>query len=169
MLSLDDPRWNELQHAYGAASDIPPLLSQLMGFPSAEGDAEPWFSLWSSLAHQGDVYAASFAAVPHVIAALATDPMKADFSYFHFPAWVECCRVRGQVPIPDDLVSEYMQALSQLPDLVAKASRRPWDGDFMRCALAAIAAAKGDTVLAEAIMELDKDTAEKFIDWVHDQ
>jgi hypothetical protein len=29
MLSLDSPRWSELEHAYGAASDIPSLLRQL--------------------------------------------------------------------------------------------------------------------------------------------
>jgi hypothetical protein len=38
MLSLDDPRWNELQHAYGVASDIPALLSQLSELPPTAGD-----------------------------------------------------------------------------------------------------------------------------------
>jgi len=71
MLDLDDPRWSDLTHAYGKASDIPDLLRQLDKLPLATGDAEPWFSLWSALAHQGDVYPASFAAVPHVVAMLA--------------------------------------------------------------------------------------------------
>jgi len=53
MLSLDSDRWSELQHAYGDASNIPALLVQLIDLPSATGDAEPWFSLWSALAHQG--------------------------------------------------------------------------------------------------------------------
>jgi len=71
MLSLADSRWSELRHAYGSASDIPALLEQLVGLPSSEGNQEPWFSLWSALAHQEDVYSASFAAVPHVIEALS--------------------------------------------------------------------------------------------------
>lgn len=29
MLSLDSPRWQELEHAYGSAEDIPALLEQL--------------------------------------------------------------------------------------------------------------------------------------------
>ena len=56
MLSLDDTQWAELSHAYGRASDIPALLRQLYALPHASGQEEPWFSLWSALAHQGDVY-----------------------------------------------------------------------------------------------------------------
>jgi hypothetical protein len=71
MLPLDSPRWSELKHAYGFASDVPGLLSQLVAFPAeATYQDEPWFTLWSSLYHQGDIYPASFAAVPHIVAAL---------------------------------------------------------------------------------------------------
>jgi len=169
MLSLDDARWGELKHAYGNASDIPELLKQLSTLPAAIGEVEPWFSLWSSLAHQGDVYSASFAAVPHVIAALAENPMKADSTYFQFPAWVECCRANKGVPIPDDLMWDYKEALSQLPYLVAKASTRPWDEGFLQCAFGAIAAAKGQASVAEAVMELNSETAEKFLEWFFDK
>lgn len=62
MLSLDSPRWGELEHAYGSAVDVPALLGALRDFPKSEGQREPWFSIWSALAHQGDVYSASFAA-----------------------------------------------------------------------------------------------------------
>lgn len=169
MLSLNDPRWNELEHAYGNASDIPELLKQLPTLPSANGEAEPWFSLWSALAHQGNIYSASFAAVPHVIAALATDPIKADSTYFQFPSWIECCRINKEVPIPEDLAWDYKQALCQLPQLVAEASKRPWDDSFLQCALGAIAAAKGQAAVAEAAMELNPETAKKFLAWFFDQ
>ena len=165
MLGLDDPRWRELTHAYGAAGDIPALLRQLEYLPAPIGDAEPWFSLWSALAHQGEVYPASFAAVPHVVTALARSPEKADATYFHFPAWVECCRVRQGMEVPRELAEAYQSALSRLPLLVAEASRRPWTDDgFMQCALAAIAAAKGQTLVAEAVLELDQDVAQSFLD-----
>lgn len=58
MLPLDSPRWSELEHAYGAAGDVPALLRKLGDAPSSANDAEPWFSLWSSLAHQGEVFSA---------------------------------------------------------------------------------------------------------------
>src|SRR5262245_2777864 len=68
MIPLDSPEWRRLQHAYGPASDIPDLLRQLAANPCAKksGD-EPWHSLWSALCHQGDVYTASYAAVPHIV------------------------------------------------------------------------------------------------------
>ncbi|MGF0669202.1 hypothetical protein ACQRWG_15410 [Stenotrophomonas maltophilia] len=66
LIALDDPRWAELQHAYGAADDIPELLANL-SIPKGERSEDDsiedtWEELWSSLCHQGDVYSASFAA-----------------------------------------------------------------------------------------------------------
>jgi len=165
VLSLDDRRWLELRHAYGAAGDIPALLKQLEQLPSSGGDAEPWFTLWGSLAHQGDVYSASFAAVPHVVQALASAPAKADHSYFQFPAWVEICRSRNGVEIPEDLRAAYFDSLAQLPALVAQASSRPWDPNLLACALAAVAAAKGQPAVAEAALELTPEVAREFLQW----
>ena len=165
MLSLDDLRWSTLEHAYGPAVDIPLLLKQLIDLPSSADNQEPWFSLWSALAHQGDVYSASFAAVPHVINALASAPLKADSTYFQFPAWVEICRKKKNVAIPNDLESSYFESLSRLPSLVAAAAPRQWDEDFLLCALSAIAAAKGQTGVAEAVLELSPEVAEEFMEW----
>lgn len=165
MLSLDSSRWSELQHAYGAASDIPQMLAKLSDVPTSEDNSEPWFSLWSSLAHQGDVYSASFAAVPYVIEALASAPLRAEFTYFQFPAWIEICRCKNNVEIPADIAPAYFEALKRLPSLVAAASSREWNADFLACALSAIAASKGQTAVAEAVQELTPDVAEEFMEW----
>jgi hypothetical protein len=169
LLSLDDPRWSDLQHAYGDAEDIPVLLKQLADIPSSRGNEEPWFSIWSALAHQGDVYSASFAAVPHIVNALASAPLTADFSYFQFPAWVEICRVKNNTSVPSDLAPAYFESLSQLPVLVAAASSRSWDEDFLCCALSAIAAAKGQPLVAEAALELSPEVAGEFMEWFHER
>jgi hypothetical protein len=169
MLSLDSPRWAELRHAYGAASDTPELLRQLHSLPDSSGESEPWHTLWSSLAHQGDVYPASFAAVPHVIRALAAAPAEASFVYFQFPAWVEICRRNQNIPIPHDLEAAYYASLAELPALVAAASARVWDANLLACALSAIAAAKGSAKVAEAAMELSPDGAETFLQWLSEQ
>ncbi|KAF0812981.1 hypothetical protein IGB42_02377 [Andreprevotia sp. IGB-42] len=166
-LPLDSSRWGELEHAYGLASDIPELLRKLDTVPSAAGDEEPWFSLWSALAHQNDVYAASFAAVPHVVRALATAPLTADFNYFQFPAVVEAWRLEAQIRIPEDLQTAYFAALAALPGLVAQASAREWDDDFLACALSAVAAAKGFGKVAEAVLEMTPDVADEFLEWFH--
>ena len=169
MLSLESSRWEELRHAYGPALDTPSLLSQLRSLPEAVGESEPWFTLWSSLAHQGDVYPASFAAVPHVVSALASQPENASFTYFHFPAWVEICRQRHGMTVPAELEEAYYSALSQLPGLAAAAASRPWDENMVASVLAAIAAAKGNVKVAEAALELSPDVAATFLEWLADQ
>lgn len=170
MLSLQSNQWSELRHAYGNATDIPELLARLSHLPKSEGEAEPWFTLWSALAHQGDVFSASFAAVPHVIAALATAPSEADQSFFQFPAWVEICRAKNQVEIPANLQAPYFEALARLPSLAAQAATRQWEAGFLACALSAIAAAKGQHEIAEAVLEISSpQIAEEFLEWHFDQ
>ncbi len=170
MLSLESPRWSELEHAYGQASDIPPLLRQLQDLPGSEGQSEPWFTLWSALAHQGDVFSASFAAIPHVIAALSTAPAKADVSFFHFPAWVETCRAKQRTPIPADLADGYFAALQRLPALVADTATGRTDPDFATCATAAIAATLRQHAMAEVILEMSSpEIALEVLEWFHDR
>ncbi len=166
VLSLDSPDWGRLHHAYGSAKDIPALLRQLADFPASEGYNEPWFSILSALAHQGDVYPASFAAVPHVVRILSADPELASYSFFGFPAWVEICRNRKGILVPDELSIAYFESLSRLPMLVALAAKREWDANFLSCALAAIAVSKGFPVVAEAATELQQDVAQEFLDWL---
>jgi hypothetical protein len=165
MLSLDSPQWSKLEHAYGKASNIPELLRQLDKFPSSKGDSEPWFSLWSSLAHQGDIYTASFAAVPHVVNYLSMNPLEADVSYFQLPAWIEICRQKNSIPIPKELEADYFSSLAKIPSLVAEATNREWDVNLLSCALSAIAAVKGFGTIAEAISELNTEIANDFLKW----
>ena len=169
MLYLDSPRWSELRHAYGDASNIPDLLRSLSSLPAASGGSEPWFTLWSALAHQGDVYSASFAAVPHVVHALSTDPARADSTYFQFPAWVEVCRRKTETPVPEDLRADYEAAISTLPNLIAAAASGKWDEEKLTTVMMALAAAKGFHTIAEAAQELTTETAEQFLDWFYDQ
>jgi hypothetical protein len=166
VLSLDSPKWSELVDAYGAATNIPDLLRQLEQIPPYEVETEPWFSIWSALAHQGDVYSASFAAVPHVVRILAQAPDKVDFSYFQFPAWVEICRQNKSMAIPEELRADYFAALRQLPALVAQAADREWDEALLMAAISAIAAAKGYVKVAEATQELTSSVSEEFLQWL---
>ena len=170
MLELSSPRWSELRDAYGSAARVPELLRQLSGLPSDDDNSEPWFSLWSALAHQGDVYSASFAAVPHVIEAIANSPERATEVYFHFPAWIEICRHKGSIDIPDELAVGYFDALKRIPALVASTAGKQWSAAFTACALSATAAAKGQHELAEALLELTSlDSVSEFLEWSYDR
>ena len=165
MLSLDSQKWSELNDEYGSASAIPALLRRLESFPKSEGRSEPWFTLWSALAHQGDVYPASFAAVPHVVRVLEIAPEKAYSAYFQFPSWIEICRQKRGVTIPEEMETAYFSALGKLPSLVAAAAEREWDATFLACALSAIAVAKGFAPVAEAVQELTPEVADEFLEW----
>jgi hypothetical protein len=170
MLDLSSPRWAELRDAYGTAARIPELLRQLSDLPSDDGESGPWFSLWSALAHQGDVYSASFAAVPHVIKAIANSPAEVTDVYFHFPAWIEVCRNKNGIDVPDDLAAAYFASLGRIPSLVATAAENKWTAAFTACAMAAIAAAKGQHDLAEALLEMaSPDTVGEVLEWLHDR
>jgi hypothetical protein len=169
MLPLDSSKWAELRDAHGTAERIPALLAELSDFPVDDGQSEPWISLWSALAHQGDVYPASFAAVPHVVEALAKAPQSATASYFQFPAWVEICRGKTKAEVPADLAPAYAAALAGLPALVGAAARHNWSEGTLQSALAAVAAAQGQYTTAEAILELTPDVAAQFLEWVYQQ
>jgi hypothetical protein len=167
MLVLESSRWAELRTAYGSAADVPDMLRDLESLPASEGYGdEAWFSIWSALAHQGTVYSASFAAVPHVVHVLATAPERADYQYFGFPACVEICRQRTGIAIPDDLREPYFDALAQLPALAAAAASRPWDEAMVQSVLGAIAVTKGSADVAEAASELTVEVAREFLDWL---
>jgi hypothetical protein len=166
VLSLDSPDWVNLAHAYGSAADIPQLLRQLESFPSSEGNAEPWLSLWSALAHQGDVYSASFAAVPHVVRVLSIDPARVSFDYFQFPAWVEICRQRHQLQVPTDLSAAYFQSIKRLASLVGEASSSDWDESLLAAAMSALAVSKGFARIGEIAQELDAQTSEELLHYL---
>jgi hypothetical protein len=165
-LNLDSRRWHLLRTAYGPATEVPNLLRALKSLPESQGNDEPWYTIWSALAHQDDVHSASFAAVPHVIEALASDPVRADAAYFQFPAWVEICRCRKQVPIPADLEEAYFHSLRRLPALAAIAAQAEWGPDRLVCVLSAVAASKGFPAVAEAVLELTPDVSQEFIEWI---
>lgn len=169
MLELNSSRWVELRDAYGSAENIPNLLRQLSELPADDGTLEPWVSLWSALAHQGDVYSASFAAVPHVIEAIASSPGRVTDVYFHFPAWIEICRHKNSVDVPDEIATAYFDALKRIPALVASAAEERWGAAFAACALSAIAAAKGQHELAEALLELEPDSIGAFLEWSYNR
>lgn len=157
MLSFDDPRWNDLTHAYGTADDTPPLLRALLDQPDQAGpDNEVWFTLWSNLCHQGDVYSASYAAVPHIVQMALSSGQPVSLDFFLLPACVEVARINGRGPaVPDDLSSAYVEAIRRLPDAVGRHHAEDWTRDMTIAATSAIAASKKQAALAEAIMNLD--------------
>lgn len=156
MLELNSPRWNELTHAYGQASDIPALLEQLKAAPPpADGQSEPWFSLWSALCHQSDVYTASYAAIPHIVALAASKPRDERLEHISFTGAVEAFRHRKKAPeIPGDLKESYFSSLEQAVSLILECLELEWEEPGYRVLLGAFATVRGQPGLGNAITNL---------------
>jgi len=155
MIPLDSSRWQELDHAYGSARDIPALLAQLASFPKEkQSTSEPFHSLWSALCHQDDVYSASYAAVPHIVRVAETDPRSASMSYYALPTAIEIDRAEGRGPaIPAELEVEYFTALRRLAQLAETQLTEAVDDLRSQYLRAAVAVGRGDAALAAQILE----------------
>ncbi|MFP8780479.1 hypothetical protein [Hydrogenophaga sp. RWCD_12] len=154
MLSLESARWSELEHAYGRASDIPPLLRQLQDLPGSVGQSEPWFSTLECSGPSGRCLFSFVRSGPACHRRSGIGTGKSRCVLFHFPARVEICRAKKETPIPPDLADGYFAALQRLPALVAEAASGRTDPDFAACATAAIAATLGQHAMAEVILEM---------------
>ena len=119
-LPLDSPRWASLTHAYGAASDTPKLLGELLASPNRDVGDPTWDSLFGSICHQGSIYEASWAAFPHLAAiAERAEPRSALWAVNLMIAIAVSDDHRGKSPI--DMMAPYQQALEKLPALGVRA------------------------------------------------
>jgi hypothetical protein len=159
MIALDSHRWNELTHAYGEASDIPALLRSLKTTPPPVGyQSEPWFSLWSALCHQNDVYTASYAAIPHVVAIASGKRRGERLEHLNFIASVEAFRHRTSAPaIPADLKESYLASIERAAALVLECLEADWDESDYKVLLGALAVTRGQYKLGAAIFELEEE------------
>ncbi len=160
MLSLNSPRWNELSHAYGNAGNIPAVLEQLKTAPPmAEPDSEPWFSLWSSLCHQYDVYTASYAALPHVIAIGASRPPGERLDHLYLAASIEGFRHLDDAPAMPEFLSEaYQEGIEQGAELCLDCLKLEWQEEKFQILLGALTVFKGHPQLGNALFELSEET-----------
>ncbi len=96
MLALDDSAWRRFITAYGGGQEAADLLRELE--PDAS-DGERREALMELLLHQGTIYTATLAAVPHLarMAANAADPqVRADL--YILCGWMEASREAGADP-----------------------------------------------------------------------
>jgi hypothetical protein len=166
MISLESGDWQRLQHAYGPASNIPALLRQLAqdSRPKSHYKDEPWFSLWSALCHQGDVYNGSYAAVSHIVQLGITALGPIDNGFFLLPACIEVARHKGRGPdMPSELADSYFHALRGLHECAYRHAADDWDSGMAQSVAAALAAAKSQHAIAEAVIILDDDMIKRIV------
>lgn len=154
MHSSDTTDWQQLRHAYGIAADIPPLLESAAGFPAeASWQSEPWYSLWSALYHQGDIYPASIAAVPELVSALAGDPGKATLSHYLLPASIAIADHATPVDVAPALRHRFDESLRVLGAIAAQQLPTLSDPGITRAAQAAVLVSTGAFEQAAELLE----------------
>ena len=148
--------WQQLQHAYGAAGDIPALLQRTETFPAeTDWQTEPWFSLWSALYHQGDIYPASIAAVPQIVFTLSQAPNKATLSFFLLPASIAIADNNKPVDAPAEMRETFASALVALGGIAASLLPTIVDEHIARAAQASVLISQGNFQQAGELLEAD--------------
>ncbi|HJP73775.1 MAG TPA: hypothetical protein VJ914_05885 [Pseudonocardiaceae bacterium] len=142
--------WSQLTHAYGPATDVPPLFEQIAD-PELAHDA--WYELWGRLCHQRTVYSASFAAVP-LLAEIATGHRQGD----HRPAILLAGRIvvgEAQLHEPGYIRAQYPDAIADLHRVTQRTlTEQPFEGtgyDYLN-PLQALLAFEGVAVWSDALL-----------------
>lgn len=147
--------WSGLRHAYGPATDVPALLARARSAPPPSNyQDEPWFTLWSSLYHQDDIYSASYAAVPELVAMASDSGPKIAAESLFLAASIELRRNEPGAPeIPADLVAGYSQALAMARLLATELAEGTPDEDGKLVVAAAVFS--GDLKRARALLDAE--------------
>jgi hypothetical protein len=168
MLDLDDrSAWERLKHAYGSASDIPVLLRAVEPLPPYVGGmGDPYSDLWSALCHQGDIYSASYAAVPHLVRIAAGGSRNHEALVLaHLAAYVELERDGIVDPeVPPDVAHAYHAALALLPHVALTLLQRSESNEDARMGLFILAVCAGHRDEGLAIEELSDDIVDALLD-----
>jgi len=164
-LSLNDPRWAELEGGYRRASyDASIVLKKLELANTVEEANEVYEELWDNLHHQGDVGIASYYAVPHMIR-IAKEKNIIDHNVLGLVSLIEIQRHKNNPTLPSALYPAYSNALHNLSELAIRILPNEWNFDITSAALTAIAVAKGQIKLANAIQNLDsEDKIDEFLE-----
>lgn len=158
MLPLDDPRWQTYNGAYRLKYDASRPLVQLF---AGEPPVAIWRELWQELHHQGDVDAASYAAVPHLLA-YARSSTALDWNVFALISTIELSRPANPPP-PPELVDAYFQAIQGLPVVVGAHSQQHWSPELTQSIVSCLALARGQRLLARAYLEFSLQEAKSWL------
>lgn len=151
VISLDSPNWVELQDAYGSAERVPVLLRRLYTDPN---DQDALNDAWSSLCHQGTIYSASIAAMPHLVSVVANSTLRDRLGPLILVGGIaESLGMPGETLEADEPFEEYRRkAVELLSESIKYASLMD---DELRHALSSLAALLGASKLAKILSNLD--------------
>lgn len=159
MLELGDSRWKQLEGGYRIPYDAQPAL---LALADNKNDEEVWSELWENLHHQGDVGVASYAAVPQLVRIFGDG--QRNWQLYALIATIEVQRHKyGNPDLPLWLKEDYGKALGELLGFAAEDLLKESDDLFTRGILAAVAAAKGQYLRADLMIDLTDDELAEMV------
>lgn len=161
MLSLESEKWEDLEDAYGVATQVPILLSQMKN----ETSSTYWDYLWASLCHQGSIYTATFAAIPLIVEYTIEKIVKGnkDNNLYNFLSCVEISRLALEEKIPEELQVEYFEALEKAQKVIPTFLNDNNDYSSLSATLAFQAALKSQIQLAEFLLNMKENEIEEVV------
>ncbi|MDP9316695.1 MAG: hypothetical protein M3R24_38545 [Chloroflexota bacterium] len=158
MLPLDDPRWQTYEGGYRIRYDVSAALKRLFQHGATP---ELWDELWHQLHHQGDVGAASYAAVPYLLE-YARHSDKLDWNSFGLISTIELARPHNPA-VPEELADAYFTAIRTIPVVVGTHVDQDWDALATQTIVSCIALARGQRVLGRVYLQLSEDAAKQWL------
>jgi hypothetical protein len=150
MLTLDDKRWSGLEGGYRTPFDPRSLFSELETHKNAEAT---WHELWDGLHHQGDVGAASYAAVPHLVR-IYRKRSAIDWNTYALVAIIELARDDGKNPkVPKWLEDDYFQAIKDLAEIGSIEILQTKNPEDIRAILSILAISAGARTHAKFLVD----------------
>jgi hypothetical protein len=154
-LPLDSPQWAELSHAFGSAAETPTDLKALA--QNEGGQEKTWSELWTTLCHQGTVYTASFAAVPHLVEMALNTPKEDRLQLIVLVAMIERGRlVHNGAFLPKVSETVYFASLALLGEIILDCLQTIWNESEYKALFMSLATIRGEVDLGWAIDFLDK-------------
>jgi hypothetical protein len=147
MLSLDDPRWKRLKGGLGGKFDASVLLRRLYAGDDSE---DTWNELSLQLHHQGDVYSAAYAAMPHLLE-IARRRKKLTWQVFSLIELIEHCRPSN--PPPSKLFAkDYFRTVQDAAKVALGHPDQEWNEWLTASVCACLALAKSHRVMSAIIV-----------------
>jgi hypothetical protein len=116
-------------------------------------EAEPLASLGNALVHQGDVYPASYAALPHLVAIAAMQPLPNRIICLNLVGCIAMGQQEAHAPdVPAQLHEAYTAALSHAADIILESLHADWPDADYKVLLSTLVAVRGHGSLAETIL-----------------
>ena len=154
VLSLTDPRWNELPGSYGRADDIVKWLSEAL---EARGLSDNRLGdLINEVAHQGDASLALYAVVPYLVDLASKTEGAQRFDLLTSAGHLYAAAGKAASPsCPDFLQSDYQNAASIGARLLAPLLPNAKSFDDFKYGVAAMAGLVGHLAFARQLELFD--------------